>query len=181
MCVRHVRWVGLWLALCLLSGCATSAARREGLDYSKAAAQLAKALVNLDPSIDSAEADRVAQRAFVSSGELARSYRAVWPAGFHNFLVNRGARPRGLCWHWADDLEARLAELNPRTLELHRAVARLGRSGEHSAVVLTARGQEFSDGIVLDAWRHGGRLHWASVKDDRFFYPWIRVRVIAGP
>jgi hypothetical protein len=83
-----------------------------------------------------------------------------------------------LCWHWADDLEARLAALNPQTLELHRAVARLGRSGEHSAVVVTARGQDFDQGIVLDAWRHGGKLHWALVKDDRFFYPWIRVRIV---
>ncbi|MPN40217.1 hypothetical protein SDC9_187753 [bioreactor metagenome] len=89
-------------------------------------------------------------------------------------------RQRGLCWHWADDLESRLAQLNPRTLEFHRAVARLGRSGEHSAVVLTARGQSFDRGIVLDAWRHGGKLHWASVKDDQFFYPWIRVRVVDG-
>lgn len=178
MDLRRVIWLGIAGALCFLSGCATSAARKHNPDYSKPAARLAKALVQLDSSIGSNEAGAFAERAYYASSELARSYRAVWPAGLHNFLVNRGARPRGLCWHWADDLEARLAALNPQTLELHRAVARLGRSGEHSAVVVTARGQAFDQGIVLDAWRHGGKLHWALVKDDRFFYPWIRVRVV---
>jgi hypothetical protein len=44
-------------------------------------------------------------------------------------------------------------------------------------VVLTAPGQAFDQGIVLDAWRHSGRLCWSPVQEDK--YPWIEVEVIA--
>ena len=48
---------------------------------------------------------------------------------------------------------------------------------EHSSVVLTAPGQAFDQGIVLDAWRHSGRLYWGAVKADKS--PWIEVKMIA--
>jgi hypothetical protein len=41
---------------------------------------------------------------------------------------------------------------------------------EHNSVVVTAKGQPFQQGLVLDAWRHSGRLHWTPVIADR--YPW---------
>ncbi|HOC52079.1 MAG TPA: hypothetical protein PKI07_13410, partial [Verrucomicrobiota bacterium] len=47
---------------------------------------------------------------------------------------------------------------------------------EHSSVVLTAPGQPFEQGIVLDAWRRSGRLYWSGVKEDK--YPWIEGRLI---
>jgi hypothetical protein len=93
-----------------------------------------------------------------------------------NVLVNAGLKQRGLCFHWAEDLSARLEALNLRTLEVHRGVARLETRREHSSVVLTARSQPFPEGIVLDAWRHSGRLYWNYVTADK--YPWIRVEVI---
>ena len=65
--------------------------------------------------------------------------------------------------------------LNLRTLELHRGVARLGTPHEHSCVVLTAPGQNFTNGIALDAWRNCGRLHWAVVTQDSF--PWKEVEL----
>jgi hypothetical protein len=85
-------------------------------------------------------------------------------------------RKRGLCFQWADDLSAKLQSLQLRTLQLHRGVARLETRREHSSVVLTPSGQPFDQGIVLDAWRHSGRLYWGGVKQDR--YPWIEVQVI---
>ena len=60
---------------------------------------------------------------------------------------------------------------------MRRGVARLETRREHSSVVLTAPGQPFDEGIVLDAWRHSGRLYWGAVKTDK--YPWIEVEVIA--
>jgi hypothetical protein len=109
--------------------------------------------------------------------ELAREYRVVHPAIFHNVLVNIGVRKRGLCFQWADDLSAKLESLHLRTLRLRRGVARLDTRREHSSVVLTAPGQAFDRGIVLDAWRHSGRLFWSGVKEDK--YPWIEVEVAA--
>jgi hypothetical protein len=37
---------------------------------------------------------------------------------------------------------------------------------ENNALVVTARGQRFEDGIVLDAWRRAGRLWWSPVMKD---------------
>jgi hypothetical protein len=115
----------------------------------------------------------VAERAYSCSAQLAREYRVVRPPILHNVLVNLGLRKRGLCFHWADDLSASLESLQLHTLQLHHSVAHLDTRREHSSVVLTASGQPFDEGIVLDAWRHSGRLYWVSVKQDR--YPWIEV------
>ncbi len=113
--------------------------------------------------------------------DLARQYRVVRPAIFHNVLVNLGVRKRGLCFQWADDLTAKLQSLNLRTLQLHRGVARLDTRREHSSVVLTSPGQPFDEGVVLDAWRHSGRIFWGDVKRDH--YPWKEVELAAeaGP
>jgi hypothetical protein len=118
-----------------------------------------------------------AETAYSYSAELAKEYRVVRPAILHNVLVNLGVRQRGLCFQWADDLSAKLQSLQLRTLRLHRGVARLETRREHSSVVLTAAGQPFDEGIVLDAWRHSGRLYWGGVKQDH--YPWIEVQVVA--
>lgn len=118
-----------------------------------------------------------AETACSYSLELAKEYRVVRPAIFHNVLVNLGLRERGLCFQWADDLSAKLKSLELRTLKVRRGAARLETRREHSSVVLTARGQAFDQGIVLDAWRHSGRLYWCGVKEDK--YPWIAVEVLA--
>jgi hypothetical protein len=34
--------------------------------------------------------------------------------------------------------------------------------------VVTAKGQPFEEGIVLDAWRRSGKLYWALVKKDKY-------------
>ena len=124
------------------------------------------------------EATLAAETACSYSLELARQYHAVRPAIWGNVLVNFGLRKRGLCYQWADDLSAKLESLHLRTLKVRRGVARLETRREHSSVVLTAPGQAFDRGIVLDAWRHSGRLFWCPVKEDR--YPWTEVEVIAA-
>lgn len=165
--------VGLWL-MCL-AGCATSKPAQVS------ATALAERLRDLGPKVAPAEAELAAVTAQTYSLDLARQYRVVRPAIFHNVLVNLGVRKRGLCFQWADDLTAKLQSLNLRTLQLHRGVARLDTRREHSSVVLTAPGQEFSEGVVLDAWRHSGRLFWGDVKQDH--YPWKEVELVAedGP
>jgi hypothetical protein len=131
----------------------------------------------LSPAVAPAEATLAAETAYSYSAELAKEYRVVRPAILHNVLVNLGVRKRGLCFQWADDLSAKLESLHLRTLRVRRGVARLETRREHSAVVLTAPGQAFDQGIVLDAWRHSGRLCWRPVNEDK--YPWIEVEVIA--
>ena len=132
---------------------------------------LGEELAALDPSVSAPEARRVASGAHEEARQLARDYRVARPALFHNFLVNTGLKQRGLCYHWAEDLLARLQAMNLVSLEVRWAIARAGTAREHNALVVTARAQPFERGVVLDAWRHSGRLHWGRVAADR--YPWL--------
>lgn len=162
----------LWACVCLLSlaGCASPGTANTS------ATKLAERLQCLGPSVSRGEATLAAETAHAYSLQLAKEYRVVRPAILHNVLVNLGLRQRGLCFQWADDLSAKLQSLNLETLQLHRGVACLETRREHSSVVLTAPQQTFDNGVVLDAWRHSGRLYWGDVTTDK--YPWIKVEVI---
>ncbi|MBE1282706.1 MAG: hypothetical protein GJ676_05285 [Rhodobacteraceae bacterium] len=130
--------------------------------------ELATHLRALDPNVDPEEALRAAQISYEYPTVLARQYQISDPPLVHNAKVNSGLRPRGICVHWAEDMEARLKQENFRTLQVHRAIAdpvnqlRI----DHSTAVLSARGQTMKDGVVLDPWRTGGTLHWAPVRED---------------
>lgn len=128
-------------------------------------------LAGLAPAVSEDEADRLASRACVRSRQLAREYRVVRPPLLHNFLVNIGVRKRGLCYQWAEDLLAELQTLNLVTLDLHWGMARAETYREHNSIIVTARGQPFDQGIVLDAWRRSGQLVWRPVAEDK--YPWV--------
>jgi hypothetical protein len=137
-------------------------------------AGLTPRLLQLGAAVDAEEADALATTACDYSWQLARTYRVVRPARWHNLLVNCGLRQRGLCYHWADDLGARLDALQLRSLVLHHAVAHQGSwLREHNALVVTAVGQPFEQGLVLDAWRGSGRLFLTAVTADQ--YPWKKV------
>ena len=133
-------------------------------------ASLRSSLLALSPRVSQNDAQRIAVRAHSTSRQLRREYRVVGPPKFHNFLVNAGIRKRGLCHQWTRDLMAQLATLDVRTLDLHWGIARGGTLREHNSVVVTAKGQPFATGIVLDAWRWSGRLFSGPVAGDR--YPW---------
>jgi hypothetical protein len=160
----------------LLNGCAHRASfstAGSGTHAPSRAVQLTAALTALDPSVDVHDAAMLATVAIQTSSELALSYRARPPAWLHNIYVNNGWRERGLCWHWAEDLQARLGQEHFATLEIHRVVARRGTRREHSGVAVTARGQDVTRGLVLDAWRECGRLVWVPFVADK--YPWAKM------
>ena len=66
--------------------------------------RLALEIRNLGPDIDPEEADRAARVAYAYTAQLAREYEITDPPLIHNAKVNQGLRPRGLCWHWAEDI-----------------------------------------------------------------------------
>ena len=138
------------------------------------ASHLARALCALSPSVEPAEANRAAETACAYAWELRETYRIVGTPSFHNLLINLRLKKRGLCYQWADDIAAKLEPLSLTTLVLDRAIARQGTWREHNALVLTAPGVSFKQGILLDGWRHSGRLYWGIVADDS--YPWIRLK-----
>lgn len=160
-----------WLCVLLLAGCASPGHRAD------APADLTWLLRGLSSSVNAQEATLTAETACAYCLDLAWQYRIVRPPIWHNVLVNVGLRRRGLCYQWADDLSDKLESLGLQTLIVRRGAARLNTRREHSSVVLTAREQPFEQGIVLDAWRHSGRLYWCGVKEDK--YPWIEVEVVA--
>jgi hypothetical protein len=131
---------------------------------------LARELAALAPSVRAEEARELANCACDYPQQLARMYGVVRPALLHNFLVNVGVKKRGLCYQWAEDLLAQLQTLHLVTLQLRWGMARVGTYREHNCIVVTAHGQPFAQGIVLDAWRHSGRLTWTRVFADT--YPW---------
>jgi hypothetical protein len=137
---------------------------------------LSEKLFALSPQVNFVEAQRTADAAVRYPLQLAQAWRATPPAVVNNVLINSGLHPRGLCYQWADALTVKLLTLHLQTLALHRGVAHLGTKHEHSSVVLTAPGQNFTNGIALDAWRHCGRLNWSPVLRDK--YPWKEVELI---
>ena len=128
-------------------------------------------IMALSSTVDPEEAQRVAQIAYTTGRDLKREWRVGWPPGLHNFLVNRGARKGGLCFQWAERLLLRLAEEKWETLEFHWAESFETTASEHNVIVVTAKGQHFSHGILLDNWRYGGRLIWGPIVEDPH-YQW---------
>jgi hypothetical protein len=133
--------------------------------------QLEQELATLSQATDMTEARLAAETALRESAALAEEYQLVRPAVAHNLMVVFGLKDRGLCYHWTEDLMKRMQALELKSFQLHWGVAYRGSElREHNSVVITARGQDFSLGIVLDPWRNSGRLYWARIAQDR--YPW---------
>ncbi len=139
--------------------------------YQEKVQRLTKELTALKADVSRIEAALVAETVMRDSAVLAREYELVRPAILHNLLIQFGFKERGLCYQWAQDLMKSLKALHLQTLELNWGVAHRGSDlFEHNCVVLTARGADFNQGIVLDPWRNSGVLYWAEVAKDS--YPW---------
>ena len=129
-------------------------------------ASLRRRIAALSPSVSPDDARRVVYTAYMTGVELRRQWRVVWLPGVQNLLVNIGARKGGLCFQWATELLVRLDALKLQTLELHWAESGANTGAEHNVIVVTARGQAFGEGILLDLWRYSGTLLWTHVGMD---------------
>jgi hypothetical protein len=178
--------VGLLLVL-LLAGCpATHHASNKPSDtavsanspgakrYHQKVQALQIDLTDLNRQADMLEARQVAETAITYSRDLAADYELVRPAILHNVFVRMGLKDRGLCYHWTEDLIKRLRSLDLKTYQLHWGVAYRGSElREHNSVVITATGEAFEKGMVLDPWRNSGDLYWALIETDT--YPWKKL------
>ncbi|MET4103867.1 hypothetical protein ABIE58_003314 [Roseovarius sp. MBR-78] len=165
------------LALLALAGCGAPPPPGQPDEVSR----LASAIAALGPEVDREEAQRAARISYAHTHRLALQYQITDPPILHNTKVNMGLKPRGLCWHWARDMEDRLKEERFKTLDLHRAVANADNAFrlEHSTAVISARGASYEDGIALDPWRKGGRLTWVPVREDKAYNWEPRNEVVA--
>ncbi len=152
-------------AAALLAGC--GGAPMESANRSDVT-ELETALLALGPDVDPAEAARAARMAYAVGDDLRREYEIVDGPLVHNAKVNVGLKERGLCYHWARDIQTRMTHARYSTLQFNRLVANADNPFrlEHSTAVVFARGDSWKNGIVLDPWRTGGFLHWDEVRDD---------------
>ncbi|SDC34629.1 hypothetical protein [Ruegeria marina] len=129
---------------------------------------LAQQIRALGPGVDPAEAQRAAEISYSYGRQLAREYNVTSSPIIHNAKVLNGFRERGLCVHYAQDMQKRLNQENFRTLSIHRAIAdpdSIWRI-DHSTAIISRRGDDMFDGVVLDPWRYGGELFWAPTRAD---------------
>jgi len=129
-------------------------------------AALRARLVALSPSVNPEEARRVASIAYTTGLELARKWRMVSSPTMQSFLINIGLKKGGYCYQFATELLLRLEAQKLKTLDLHWAESDAGTDTEHNVIAVTARGQPFAQGIMLDNWRHAGHLLWGPLNGD---------------
>src|SRR5262249_16343533 len=134
------------------------------------AEELAKQLAALSRRVDPNEAKLLAECAYVTVARLRPEYNMFGTPIFNNFLVYHGLKKRGYCYHWTEDLLLALDKLNLKTLELHWADAYRDTWQENNCLVVTAKGQPFDHGMILECWRHFGHLRWNLVPSDQDRY-----------
>ncbi|PYK48425.1 MAG: hypothetical protein DME20_08995 [Verrucomicrobia bacterium] len=132
---------------------------------------LANQLAALSPRVDRQEATLLATCAYATVNRLRQQYRMFGTPIFNNFLVYHGLRKRGYCYQWTEDLLVALDALKLKTFELHWGESYAGTWRENNCLVVTAKGQPFDRGMILDCWRHFGHLRWNLVlsDEDRYF------------
>ncbi|WP_395753853.1 hypothetical protein [Prosthecobacter sp.] len=149
-------------------------ARRMSLDLQK-----------LAPTVSAGEADKLAETAVEESAKMSADFKPFVHPWMNNGLVNMGLRKRGLCYQWRDDLFPHLFRLNLKTMDLHLVVSRADTVRQHHGIVVTAKGQRYEDGLVVDPWRNGGRLWWGRLKDDQShpwkLLPWEKTPMVLRP
>ncbi len=140
--------------------------------------ELAGALLALGPNISRTEAVELAHDAYVYPMYLADDWELTWPPMYHNTLRNSGARKKGLCTDWAKAMTDMARRKNMKTMDVYWGVAFKGDPWrEHSTLLVTAKGQPFDTGIILDPWRNSGKLYWSKHLEDPT-YVW---KYHAGP
>ena len=171
----HTRLVaGIIVALAVSIAVVSAEQQRQHFEVpakdSSKAEELANQLAGLSRRVDPNEATLVTQCAFSTVARLRQEYRMFGTPIFNNFLVFHGWRKRGYCYQWSEDLLLALDTLKLKTLELHWGEAYAGTYRENNCVVVTAKGQMFDRGMILDCWRHFGHLRWNLVPSDEDRY-----------
>jgi len=120
----------------------------------------------LGKRVDAGESKALARDSFTYAYHLSERYDLVWPPLWHNALVNVGLKERGLCYQWADDMLAHMKKGGYRSFDFYLGVSGLGTLWEHNTLVVSAKGEPFEQGVVLDPWRDSGELFFAKVSED---------------
>ena len=138
----------------------------------------------LSPSVSLDDAKKVAYCAVTTGQELARLWNvkglATMMPGIQNWLVKRGARQGGYCFQYSTEVLRRLEALELKTVEFHWAETNPGTIAENNAIVVTAIGQPFEQGVLLDSWRSQPNLTWTQVRLDPEYHQWKENKAYAA-
>jgi hypothetical protein len=146
--------------------------QQESFSFQVQKSDLAKAekltdeLAALSPRVNRDEAKLLADCAFATVTKLRREYRMFGTPIFNNFLIYHGLRKRGYCYQWSEDLLIALDALQLKSLELRWGEHDPNTWRENNCIVVTAKGQPFKRGIMLECWRHLGHLYFGPVVSD---------------
>ena len=130
------------------------------------AEKLTDELASLSPRVNRDEAKLLADCAFATVTKLRREYRMFGTPIFNNFLIYHGLRKRGYCYQWSEDLLLALDKLHLKSLDLRWGEYDPNTWRENNCIVVTAKGQPFKQGIMLECWRHLGHLYFGLVASD---------------
>jgi hypothetical protein len=165
----HLTIFALAMSLIFAASARLAEARRPNQLVLAASAEdpaLRARLAGLSPSVNPEEARHVAYIAYTTGLELARKWEMVSSPTMQSFLINIGMKKGGYCYQFATELLVRLEAQQFKTLEFHWAESDAGTDTEHNVIAVTARGQPFEQGIMLDNWRRSGRLLWGPLGGD---------------
>ena len=170
----NVLGVKRFLTLCAVMVLAACGAKELAPVSQGEIARLEARILALGPEVDAEEAARAARIALFYPRQLRAEYGVTDGPLVHNTKVNAGTRPRGLCWHWAEDMQKRLAFEAFQTLDLHRAIANsdVAFRIDHSTVLISAAGDTMQEALILDPWRFGGELYVGTLEED-VRYKWL--------
>ncbi len=133
---------------------------------------LEQTLLSIDRSIDKSEAREFSYKILEYTLSLEDKYELESPPLYHNFLVNIGLKKRGLCWHFAKDMLVFTLDQKFKKFDYYIVGANIDNYwDEHNAIVVTCNGCSYKQGVILDAWRNGGKLYYSKVKKD-YEYEW---------
>ena len=130
------------------------------------AEELASQLANLSRRVDPNEAKLLSECAYATVARLREEYRMFGTPIFNNFLIYHGLRKRGYCYQWSEDLLVTLDKLNLKSLEVRWGEYDPNTWRENNCIVVTAKGQPFKQGIMLECCRHLGHLYFGLVASD---------------
>jgi len=116
------------------------------------------------------EADRISYEIIKVLYQKRAEWRMMDSAIINNMLINMKIKERGFCWHWVETFMAALYSVPMEHYRKYWGVAYKRTGRENNSLVLTAAGQAFEEGIMIDAWRSSGKPFWRITKQDRF--PW---------
>ena len=129
---------------------------------------LTQQLQSLDTKIPHDEALALSKDVFQTASQLRQTFQRNTPPLVHNFLVNIGAKEKGLCYHWSDALYLHLSKQRYASFEFHLVGANIGEYFfEHNALVVMAKQGKIQEGILIDPWRDKDQLYFSQLAQDR--------------